>query len=298
MPTFAMVLAAACWASTMVANKLVVDDLAVTEITAMRFLIGAAMMFLLAAFAGRLRDIRRVGTRPLVMGLLEPGLGSVFLVWGIANTSAVSAAVITSTVPILMPALGWAILRERLRLPVLIGAAIAVGATIVLVQGQATHGGGSLKGDLLCAIGILFICANQLIARRVAQAHGSAAAVSALQLTAAALLSLAVLFTIERPPVYLARFDAEVAATIVFIGFMGGAIPFLLYNFSLRYMPVGQVGLFASLMAPFGALMAWAYLGTPISTLDAVAIAVVVFGVVMPSLLDHGSAALRFARRR
>ena len=63
-------------------------------------------------------------------------------------------------------------------------------------------GGGSLKGDLLCVVAVLFICASQLVARRVAQAHGSAAAVSALQLTVAALFSLLVLVTFERPPGY------------------------------------------------------------------------------------------------
>ena len=218
------------------------------------------------------------------MGLLEPGAASLFLVWGVAYTSAISAAVIMSTIPILMPVLGWAVLREPLRASVLAGAAIAVTGTILLVQSQSAHAGGDLKGDLLCLTGILFVCANQLIARRVAQAHGSAVAVSALQLTAAALLSMAVLVAIEQPPVYLATFDGEIAATVVFIGFMGGAIPFVLYNFSLRYMQVGQVALFISLIAPLGALMAWAYLDTPVSGTDALAIGIVVLGVAFPAL--------------
>ena len=163
----------------------------------------------------------------------------------------VSASVIIGTVPILMPVLGWAVLREPLRAGILIGAAITVAGTILLVQGQGDHGGGSLKGDLLCVVAVLFICANQLIARRVAQTHGSAAAVSTLQLATAALLSLLVLVTIERPPVYLVRFDYEIAALIGFIGVMGGTIPFVLYNFSLRHMPVGQAGLFVALAAPW-----------------------------------------------
>ena len=298
MPALAMVLATACWASTMIANKSIIEALAVTEITGMRFIIGAAMMFLLAAVAGQLRDLRRIGPGPIVMGLLEPGLASLFLVWGIAHTSAVSASVILSTIPILMPVLGWLVLREPVRAGVLIGAAITITGTIILVQGQGAHGGGSIKGDLLCVTGVAFICANQLIARRVAQAHGSAIAVSALQLTVAALLSLAVLVAIERPSVYLARFDAEVAATVVFIGIMGGAIPFVLYNFSLRYMPVGQVGLFVSLIAPLGAVMAWAYLGTPVQRLDVAAIAMVVLGVFLPTVLERGGPRIRITGRR
>ena len=49
----------------MVANKLAVEFLAVTEITGMRFLIGAVLMFLLAATAGQLGGLRRVGPGPI-----------------------------------------------------------------------------------------------------------------------------------------------------------------------------------------------------------------------------------------
>jgi len=131
------------------------------------------------------------------------------------------------------------------------------------------------------------ICSNQLLARRVALVHGNAMAVSAMQLVAAALLSLAVLLDIERPPVYLARMDIEVLGSLIFIGFMGSAIPFFLYNFGLRHMPLGQLSLFLALMGPMGAVMAWAYLKTPIAQTDAMAIAVVVFGIVLPTLVEY-----------
>ncbi|MCE2493779.1 MAG: hypothetical protein J4F40_14450 [Alphaproteobacteria bacterium] len=73
---------------------------------------------------------------------------------------------------------------------------------------------------------------------------------------------------------------------------MGGAIPFVLHDYSLRHMPVGQVGLFVSLVAPMGAVMAWGYLGT------AGAIGMVVFGVLLPSLLERRGARLRIMGRR
>lgn len=284
-----MVIATACWASTMIANKSIINLLAVTEINSMRFLIGAVTMFLVAGAAGQLARIRNVGVGPILMGLLEPGGSSLFLVWGLAHTSAVSASVILSTIPILMPVLGWAVLREPMRASVLIGAAVAVVGTILLVQGQNAHAGGNTIGDLIVLIGVLFICTNQLVARRVAQVHGSAAAVSALQLSAAALLSLAVLITIEHPDVYLAHFDSQIASTILFIGLMGGAIPFLLHNFSLRYMSVGRVSLFVPLIGPLGAIMAWAYLDTLITGVDVLAIAMVVFGVAVPTLSKNST---------
>jgi len=79
---------------------------------------------------------------------------------------------------------------------------------------------------------------------------------------------------------------------------MGGAIPFVLHDYSLRHMPVGQVGLFVSLVAPMGAVMAWGYLGTPVTMTDAGAIGMVVFGVLLPSLLERRGARLRIMGRR
>jgi len=277
-PALALVLASACWASTVIA---------VAQITGFRFLIGAGVMLLLALAARHARDFRSVGWRPFVMGLLEPRAASLFLVWSVVNTSAVSASVILSTIPILMPLLGWIVLREPLRAAVLIGAVITIAGTLLLVQEQGAHAGGSLKGDVLCVIGVLFICSNQLLARRVALVHGNAMAVSAMQLVAAALLSLAILLAIERPPVYLARMDTEVIGSLIFIGFMGGAIPFFLYNFGLRHMPLDRLSLFLGLMGPMGAVMAWAYLKTLIAQTDAIAIAVVVFGIALPTLVEY-----------
>ena len=60
----------------MVANKVAVEFLAVIEITGMRFLIGADLMFLLAATAGQLEGLRRIGPGPIVMDLLEPGMAA------------------------------------------------------------------------------------------------------------------------------------------------------------------------------------------------------------------------------
>ncbi len=184
MPALALVLASACWAATLIAQKAIIEDLAVAEITVVRFLIGAGVMFILAIILGHVREFRRIGWRPAIMGLLEPGAASLFLVWGVANTSAISGSVILSTIPILMPLLGWIVLREAVRMTVLIG----------------------------------------------------------------------------------------------------GAIPFFLYNFGLHHLPVGRLSLFMDLMGPMGALMAWSYLGTPVSLIDMVAIAIVVFGVALPSL--------------
>jgi drug/metabolite transporter (DMT)-like permease len=61
---------------------------------------------------------------------------------------------------------------------------------------------------------------------------------------------------------------------------------------------VGVVSLLLTLMAPLGALMASAYLGTPVTASDWLAIAITAFGVAFPSLADRFGRRIALARRR
>ena len=158
---------------------------------------------------------------------------------------------------------------------------------VLLVYGQEDHGGGTLFGDLLLAIGVLIICGAQLIARKIAQVHGRAMVVTSIQLTMAALVGLIIMITIDRPTVPFSDISSEVVLTILYLGVIGSTGPFFLYNYALRYLTVGMVSLLLSLIAPLGALMSWLYLGTDVSFLDWCAIAIVVFGVLLPRIASN-----------
>ena len=54
--------------------------------------------------------LRRVGWRPLVMGLLEPGLVTLVVSLGLTMTSPVNGSVFWSLTPLIMPILGRVVL--------------------------------------------------------------------------------------------------------------------------------------------------------------------------------------------
>ncbi len=287
MPVSALILASAFWASTMIANKSIVDDLVISEITVGRFVIGALTMWSVVLLAGQGRRLKEIGWGPVLLGILDPGIAAIFMVWGLTLSSAVSGVVLLSTQPILMPLLGWLVLREPVRNSVIAGAVVAFAGAILLVHGQEDHGGGSLLGDAFLATAVLIICGAQLIARRVAQVHGRAMAVTAIQLTMAVLVGLFVMIAVERPARPFVDVDLEVALTLVYLGVIGSTGPFFLYNYALRFMTVGVVSLLLTLIGPLGALMSWLYLGTEVTLLDWTAIAVVVFGTLLPTISER-----------
>ena len=287
MPVSALILASAFWASTMIANKSIVDDLVISELAMGRFAIGALAMWSIAVLGGQGRRLREIGWRPVLLGILDPGIAAIFIIWGLTLSSAVSGAVLLSTQPILMPLLGWLVLRESIRGSVVAGAVVAFAGAILLVHGQEDHGGGSMLGDVFLTIGVLIICGAQLIARRIAQVHGRAMAVTSIQLTMAALVGLFVMIAVDRPTPPFADMDPKVVLTLLYLGVIGSTGPFFLYNYALRFLTVGMVSLILTLIGPLGALMSWLYLGTEVTLLDWIAISVVVFGVLLPTISER-----------
>jgi len=294
---FAMFLAMVLWASSMVGLKAIVDAAAIGEIAFLRLAVAAAALWLGVAITRQRFRLREIGLTPALMGMIEPGVISLILVAGMANASPISAALIFSLMPVIQPITARLILREPVQPSVLAGAMIAIAGTVLFVSG---HIGGShtLLGEGLIAAGMLLACLNQLVARRVAQIHGKPMVVSAIQLTAAAVLGGLFLIAVEQTDPFAIRLDAEVGATIVYLGLVASAMPFFLYNFALRNLSVGRASLFPCLLAPVAVPLAAAYLGTPVSLRDLAAIAVVVLGVLLPALAGQGRLAGVFSGPR
>ena len=291
----AMFVAMSLWSSSMVGLKSIVDAATIGEIVFLRFAIAAAVLWLAVALTRQRFRIREIGLTPALMGTIEPGIISLVMVAGMVHASPISAALIFSLMPVIQPITGRLILREPVQPTVVAGALVAIAGTGLFVSGH-TGGQQSLLGEGLIAVALLLACFNQLIARRVAQVHGKPIVVSAIQLSAAAVVGGVFLVFVERPPSLLVGMDVEVGATILYLGLLASAAPFFLYNFALRTLSVGRASLFPCLLAPLAAPLAAAYLGTPVSLRDVVAIAVVVLGVLLPALAARGRLAAVFTR--
>jgi len=288
MATLAMFTAICFWASALIVNKILLQTLAISEIAVVRFLVGAVLLWLVVLVAGHFRAVRAAGPRPLLMGLLDPGSVSLFIIWGQFYTSAVNAAVLWSLMPVVSPIAARLILKEPLRPVYAIAGPLAVGGTLVLVWGQASIGQGSPFGDSLCAIGVGCAIANSMVARRVAQAQPNPLVTTALQITAAMAMGAFVLTFIEQPDIRLLDQGADVNLLMLYVGLAGSAGPFLLYNFALRHLPLGRTALFAPLVGPLGAGLAYFVLGEALSWRGLVAIVVILVAALLPTITEHG----------
>lgn len=287
MPVLAMLLATLLWSSSVVGSKVAVAALAVTEVAAGRFLFAAGVLWLLVLVTRRRARLKQVGRRPLLMGLLDPGMVSLFMIWGLSHTVAVNVAVFWSLMPLLMPILARLFLHERLQLSIMLGAVLAFAGALLLVWHQSDLGQGSLFGDALALGGVLCACANAMVARRVAQTHAEPMVVTAYQMSMAVVIAALACIAIERPAQPLQGFDTGTSLLILYLGAAATAGPFLLYNYALRHLTVGRISLFPALVGPLAIPMATIFLGETVTTTDLAAVALVMAGVALPSLWQH-----------
>jgi drug/metabolite transporter (DMT)-like permease len=288
--SLAMLGAVCLWSSATPVTKLAVAEIAVGEFVTLRLALAAVALWLIVAVTGAKAHLRGVGWRPLVMGLLEPGLVTLVVSFGLTMTSPVNGSVFWSLTPLLMPLLGYLVLGERLEMAVLAAAAMAFAATMLLVWGQNEHGGGSWLGDLCVAGGVIASAVNALLARRTAQAGANPLVTSCWQLTSGAMLTALLMAFFPATGAHV--FDASRPALIslIYLGLVVSGGVYILSNYALRHLPVGRVGLFSCLVGPVGTAMAALLLGTELSTLDLVALAIVVGAVLLPSVLAWSQA--------
>lgn len=288
MPVAAMMTAVFFWAGMLVAQKFLGDVLSIAEIALCRFGLAATILWVIVLATGQPVRIRsRADARPLLMGILEPGTAGFMVIWGLQYTSVITAAVLWSIMPLVMPVLGRIILKEPLRLIVAVSAVIAVTGSAVLVSGQQGSGQGSMIGDILVFLGVSAACTNQLIARRVAQTSGRPLVTTSYQVTASTCLAVVVMVVTGGPQVDPAELEATDIGAMLFLGVAGGIGTFFLYNFALRYMPVGRISLFPPLVGPVGTTLAAILLGEQLSLTDGLAIAVILFAAMLPTLVAN-----------
>jgi len=286
LPTLAMLGAVFFWSSATPGSKFVLTEIGVAEFVVVRLAMAAVALWLIVLATRTSARLRLVGWRPLVMGLLEPGLVSLLVSAGLTMTSPVSGSVFWALTPLIVPILGRVVLGERIEMVVMAAAVIAFGGTLLLVWGQSHHGGGSVLGDILVAGGVLASAVNSLISRRNAQAGAHPLVTSSWQLTSACCMA-ALLFLVV-PPAGARTIDASTSsiALLLYLSLVVSVGVYILSNYAVRHLPVARMSLLGCLTAPLGTAMSSAFLGTKVSALDLLAIGLVICAVGLPTLLD------------
>jgi drug/metabolite transporter (DMT)-like permease len=279
-----ILLACFLWSLNPVANKVALEDIAVPQLVFMRAVFAAIILLSLALYAGHRFSPKQIGWRPFVLGILDPGLTSLLFVTSLTVLSASNTVLIMALMPFSQSILGHMVFKEDFQSSVWIGGLIAVFGLAIFCIGEDFNGAESVWGNALLLSVFCLMAVSQLMTRKIMTTEIPTILVTSSQMVSASVVLLVnlLIFGDLNLPI---QASSGTMMTIIFLIF-SMAIPFFLYNQSMRHIPVGMASLLLILIIPFGFLFAAIFLGENITLLKSGGAVLVMIGVALPNFLQ------------
>ena len=279
-----ILLACFLWSLNPVANKVALEDIAVPQLVFMRAVFAAIILLSLVLYAGHRFSPKQIGWRPFVLGILDPGLTSLLFVTSLTVLSASNTVLIMALMPFSQSILGHMMFKEDFQSSVWIGGIIAIFGLAIFCIGEDFNGAESVWGNALLLSVFCLMAVSQLMTRKIMTTEIPTILVTSSQMVSASfvlLVNLLIFGDLNLP----IQASSGTMMTLIFLIF-SMAIPFFLYNQSMRHIPVGMASLLLILIIPFGFLFAAIFLGENITLLKSGGAVLVMIGVALPNFLQ------------
>ena len=278
---FAGLLFALIWSSAFTSARIIVEAAPPVSALALRFFLSGVIGVGLALAMGQSMRLSAAQWRAVVVfGLCQNalylGLNFVAMQWIEASL----AAIIASTMPLLVAAASWGLFRDRLPPLGLVGLAAGFFG-VGLIMLQRLSGGADGLGIALCLVGAVALTVATLAVRVAAQGGGNLMMIVGLQM----MVGAAVL-----APIGLATETLEVAwsmplvVAFVYTTLMPGLVATLIWFWLVGRIGATRAATFHFLNPVFGVAIAAALLGERLSWVDALGVAIVAAGILAVQL--------------
>lgn len=268
------------WSSAFTSARVIVEYAPPLSALALRFLISGLIGVGIAWMLGQsARLTRRQWTGVLVFGLCQNALYLGLNFVAMQTIPASLAAIIASTMPLLVALVGWGVFGTRVR-PLGIIGLLAGLAGVVLIMGARLQGGIDLFGLILCVIGVMSLTVATL-AVMGASSGGNVLMIVGLQmLIGSALLFIPAVALETLVVTWNWQLITAFAYTVLVPGLAATLVWFLL---------VGRIGAVKAstfhFLNPFlGVAVAAMLLGEKIGPLDVLGVVIIALGILAVQL--------------
>ncbi|MEC8017095.1 MAG: DMT family transporter [Pseudomonadota bacterium] len=268
------------WSSAFTSARIIVADASPLYSLAFRFLISGLIGVAVARYLGQSWRLTRGQMKAtIVFGICQNALYLGLNFVAMESIEASLAAIIASTMPMLVAIALWAVYGERL--PRLGVAGLIAGVIgVALIMGTRISAGVDLFGVMLCGIGVLALTLATL-ALRGATSGGNYMMVVGLQM----LIGSAVLFVVA-PMVETFRLEPSwpLALAFIYTTLVPGLTATFIWVLLLNRIGAVRAATFHFLNPVFGVAVASVLLGERLGFLDLVGVAIVTFGILAVQL--------------
>ena len=268
------------WSSAFTSARVIVEYAPPLSALALRFLISGLLGVIIAFALGqsaRLSRTQWLGV--LIFGLCQNALYLGLNFVAMQTVPASLAAIIASTMPLLVAIAGWLVFGTKVR-PLGIAGLIAGVIGVTLIMGARLQGGADLYGIILCVIGVVSLTVATL-AVLGASSGGNVLMIVGLQM----LVGSAILWV---PALTLETLDVTLNWQLVVAFVYTTLVPGLAATW-VWFVLVGRIGAVKAstfhFLNPFlGVAIAAAFLGEAIGLLDIIGVAIIAGGILAVQL--------------
>ncbi|WP_299673027.1 DMT family transporter [uncultured Roseobacter sp.] len=268
------------WSSAFTSARIIVADASPLAALTLRYLISGLLGVIIAKALGQSWHLTRAQWRAtIVFGVLQNAvyLGLNFVAMQTIEASV--AAIIASTMPLLVALAGWLVLKERLaRLSVagLVAGMLGVG----LIMGTRISGGVDLVGLLLCVIGVIALTIATLAVRGATSGGNFLMIVGLQMLVGCATLALATaLFETPRlTPSW------PLLAAFTYTTLIPGLAATFVWFWLVNRIGATRAATFHFLNPFLGVAIAALLLGEQLGLLDLLGVAIIALGILAVQL--------------
>lgn len=268
------------WSSAFTSARIIVADASPLFSLALRFLISGLLGVLIARLMGQSwRLTPRQWYATILFGICQNALYLGLNFVAMQTVEASVAAIIASTMPLLVAIASWLFFGERLT-PLGIAGLIAGVTGVAIIMGARITAGVDLYGILLCGIGVLALSFATL-AVRGATSGGNFMMIVGLQM----LVGSAILFVAAplSETIYITP-SLPLALAFAYTTLVPGLIATLVWFMLLDRIGPIRAATFHFLNPVFGVAIAAMLLGETLGVWDAVGVVIVTFGILAVQL--------------
>lgn len=268
------------WSSAFTSARIIVQDASPLFSLAVRFLISGLIGVMIARYLGQSWRLTRAQWRATILfGICQNALYLGLNFVAMQTVEASLAAIIASTMPLLVALATWVLMGERLR-PMGVAGLIAGIAGVAMIMGTRLGGGTDMYGVLLCGIGVLALTFATLAVRGAISGGNFMMVVGLQMLVGSAVLFVAAPLTEEIFVIPTLRLGLAFAYTTLVPGLAATLIWVLLLN---RIGPI-RAATFHFLNPVFGVAIAALLLGEKLGPLDILGVLIVTAGILAVQL--------------
>ena len=278
-PDLAIVLLVLIWGSNFSVVKSALSEFSPLAFNATRFVLASAVLAVLLSISGvRIRFPRQDAVRLVGLGLLGNVVYQGLFIYGIDGTRAGNAALMLSTVPLIVTVLSVGLKHETISRAGWAGVALSISGIVVILWGSSrglSFGSDTMRGDLIMLGSALAWSVYTVLSSPYVQKYGT------LPVTAFTMwIGTVGLVTISTPAL-LAQDWISISpgawGGLVFSGAFSLALAYILWYYGIRHLGSSRTAVYSNTVPVVALLVAWLTLGE-VPTLVQVAGTIMILG--------------------